>query len=185
MSDIKYIIIEIDGEKVPVIFGKKLSHKAVFRGIQQGLRMDIRENGNGGSWAVEPVSAGFVEGLVVSNVTGYSESMRYGYDHIEREFHHLTEAHPETDLPIINGNRTVAQTVAALADKQQADSLSNEVYVAKILTKQAPEARHKSPPHRWDAAVKYLTDKGYTAADAKAIVIRVATEKCPGAYKIA
>ena len=185
MSDTKYIIIEIDGEKVPVVFGKKLSHKAVFRGIQQGLRMEAREDRNGGSWDVLPVSAGFVEGLAVSNVRGYSESMRYGFDGLDREFHHLTEAHPETDLPIINGNRTVAQTAATLAERQQSDSIANEIYVAKILTKQAPEARHKSPPNRWDAAIKYLTDKGYAAADAKAIVIRVATEMCPGAYKIA
>lgn len=101
MPNYKYIIVEIDGEEVPVIFGAKISHKAVFRGIQQGLRLR-RETGGSGLSAV-PVSAGFVDGLSVTNVSGFSESMRYGFDNIPKELHHLTEAHPETDLPIING----------------------------------------------------------------------------------
>jgi len=183
MQEYKYIIVEIDGVPVPVIFGAALSHKAVFRGVQQGLREQVRDKGHG-SWHVDPVSMGFVEHLVVGNVSGYSESVRYGFDAIPKELWHLTEAHPETDLTIINGNRTMAGVEEIIANKRIDKAAHNEAYVEKILRKQAPEARHKSPPHRWDAAIKYLTDQGISHAEASSTVARIATSKCPGAYKI-
>jgi hypothetical protein len=180
----KYIIVQIEGKSVPVIFGEAISHKAVYRGVQQGLRDQVRESRSGGSWGLELVSAGFVEGLTAVGVSGESESLRYGFDHIPKELHDLTKSHPATDLPIINGGRSQAQIANDEVSRQARLEAEVRLYIEQILKKQAPEARHKSPPHRWDAAIKYATDKGFTDEAAREMVVSVATTRCPGAYKI-
>ena len=99
----KYIIVEIDGKRVPVIFGEALSHKAVFMGLQYGVRVDSRGSGRG--WeSPELVSAGFVEGLTALGTHGESESLRYGEGYIED--HELTKAH-EGDIEVINQGKHV------------------------------------------------------------------------------
>jgi hypothetical protein len=150
----KYIVIEIDGEKVPVIFGEKLSHKGMLQGTREALRQHARESRNGGSWAVEPVSAGFVEGLHVDNVSGYSESMRYGHGYIEN--HELTKAHPEIDLPLINGRkfREPNVDVTVTMPEPTLDDL-HRTHIITILKKTEPSARHLSYKQRFERSVDY------------------------------
>lgn len=136
MARMKYVVLEIDGEQMPIIFpdSPKLSHKAVWRGIQQGLRMQARESG-GGSWAADPVSMGFVHGISAISVEGYSESARYGFDAVPRELWHATEAHPETDLPLINGGKSLV-TIA----KDQREH--HRINATKLLKGECDETRH-------------------------------------------
>lgn len=178
----KYIIVEIDGKQVPVMFGEDISHKAMFRGVQLGLRQDRRD---GGEWRqADLVSAGFVDGLTADGVYGESESLRYGSDYIPKELHHLTKSKPE-DLSVINGGRSLK----AVEDKREIAAKSKDeqklAKVIAILKKTAPEARHKSPPGRWDAAQTYLMETHQmSGTDAHNFIVEVATLHCPGAYKI-
>lgn len=185
MSRMKYIVLEINGTKFPIIFpdSPELSHKAVWRGVQQGLRMQSRE-GNARVWAeVEPVSMGFVNGLSATSVDGYSESARYGFDCVPTEKWDVTTSHPETDLPLINGGMTLEQVSREKERVKTVSEMAVKVHVKRILTKQAPEAKHKSPPHRWAAAIKYATENGIGTERAHEFVAEIARAEMPGAYK--
>lgn len=180
----KYIIIEVDDVKIPVIFGELISHKAAWQGIIRGLRDQGRAIGNRNLFEVNLVSAGFVGGIGTDSIECYgeSESLRYGIDYIPKEEHETTKSHPEEDLRVILGGKLPDFMVKAKHEVMLA-------YVVKILKKEAPEAKHKSPADRWRAAVDYVklnANKPLTSEEASAIVADVARTHLPiGAYKIA
>jgi hypothetical protein len=150
----KYIIVEVDGEKVPIIFGEKLSHKGMLAGVREAQRQQVRESGRGGSWAVEPVSAAFVVGLHVDRVEGYSESMRYGHGYIED--HDLTVAHPEIDLPLINGKNNKPALVENRPPDPSVQFISHREHVTAILTKRLDSVKHLSFSKRRAQAIEYV-----------------------------
>ena len=180
----KYIIVEIDGKLVPVMFGEAISHKAMFRGLQIGVREDQRDSGRGFN-DVDLNGAGFVEGLTATNVYGESESLRYGFDSIPRDLWHLTTSKPE-DLTVINDGKVPEEVRAAKAEAAANLQEAVKEYVAQILLKKAPEARHKSPAGRHDAAIAYVTKHlKLEGQAARSLVNDVAVSRAPNAYKIA
>lgn len=154
----KYIVVEIDGKHVPIIFGEALSHKGMLQGVREALRQSARESRNpNASWSVEPVSAGFVEGLHADNVAGYSESMRYGQGYIDN--HDLTVAHPATDLPLINGNAkprvsTADRDMLEAAEDVRSHGLRKDLF--NILRGVTSESRHKSYNKRKVIATQFV-----------------------------
>lgn len=167
MSKTKYIIVSIGGKTVPVIFGEEISHKSMFTGVRIGMREACRENRNGSAWEdPELVSAGFVEGLSITNVYGESESLRYGLGYIEN--HELTKAHPETDLPIINGaaepkpmspelaeifRNNLAETNERLVARTEREK--HDTHIKDILWKRDPATKHSSSAERTRVAMAY------------------------------
>lgn len=150
----KYIVIEVGGELMPVIFpdSPKLSHKAVWRGIQDGVRMQSREGGNGGS--VMPVSMGFVYGVSATGVDGYSESARYGFDCVPREMWDVTESHPETDLLLINGG----QTHEAIKEEQaKREVVTHRITLGRMIRGSTDDTRHLSSSQRRKRVEEYIS----------------------------
>lgn len=68
MADWKYIMLEVDGTHVPVLFPPVLVHEDVARHMKAVTEKTLKA-------PVELVSAGFVTGLIASSCNGKSESL--------------------------------------------------------------------------------------------------------------
>lgn len=68
MADWKYIMIEVDGCHIPIIFPSRLAHVDVSRAMHRV----VSENGKK---FAPTVSAGFLSGMIVASAHGSSESL--------------------------------------------------------------------------------------------------------------
>ena len=75
MRAFKYVMFKMGDRKVPIIFPSEFTHKFVAAGFQSAVRRDDVSLGKLEYRKLEPVSAGFIEGVNVYSATGDSETM--------------------------------------------------------------------------------------------------------------
>lgn len=84
----KYIVINVHGRSLPIIFPDLMVHDDTFRAVREAIWTGAMEAGANPP-EVSVVSAGSIDGLSVVAASGYSETLKLGAN--------------ESDARLING----------------------------------------------------------------------------------
>lgn len=75
MADWKYVMFEANGAAVPIIFPNLVVHAHIAEGVAHAVRRGVIE-AKPNAWSSKPISAGFLNTMIVTGVHGDSESLR-------------------------------------------------------------------------------------------------------------